>query len=878
MEPLHWTEIHPTHSSDKDSIADCESTFQGLGTNLGFCSALFTFLRRGPECKMLSTSNSCFYQRFEITCNEQFCAGREGYCLLPRAPREGLEMEEAKANCERSACLALGPGWIREVVFRSTCSASGQKYDVYYRGPIGKRVRSKPELVRLVGDSVDLTMFEYCTGTINPNLAQNKKPKNVIGRWASGKSSLVDSSVSADENSMEAPRRLAGSTPLPVKLPRESPFTPAAPVKLPKDWRAKSGHTPLPVPAPVKLAKDWKVKPGKTPPLKISKDASSVSAPAVNLAKDWKERSGQSSQSQCGKLPPMKLSKDVSNSPVKLSKDWKEKSMYGKFPPVKVSKDASSSSSSVKLARDWKEKSGQLSQPTFSGLPPVEISKGASEPVKLPKDWRDKAGQSTSPTSENPVKLSQNWKEEMSQSGFFSNTSTTYSFPTKLAKNWKESCLEGKHLGSVGSDAMKLPKNWKEKDSKVNMDRFVAPTKLPKDWNKDALKTKSAPVKLGKDWQSSAEKKQADKGAKLSKDWNKNLELSKRAFAVKLPKGWMEQALAEQRQRRLERQSTGAAASQRRERRRNTDCTLLLPSDWEKLPPQELISNLCSSAQAKRLSSEAKEKLESELTDRLLGKDRDEQAVRLEKGWAKHLPPQPEGSRNSRLPARLVLPTDWEEKEAEKLAAELGVTLPPEQEETEVLPRNWAVDLHAGEGEKIRKHGEGSVKKKKCDETEKRRSTQLEKKSEERRPRGRPKKAKGEKKSEDRRPRGRPKKAKVEQASKPDLCEYELIRLENIRQREELFAELHLGEAKADVTLPQSAKSKAVKVSKSKKAKGSKSEKLKGSKSEKEVQAEVIKQLERPALEGWKREVVISKVSFGCPFFVHGKLYHGFKV
>ena len=79
---------------------------------------------------------------------------------------------------------------------------------------------------------------------------------------------------------MEAPRRLPCATPLPVKLPNKSNFTPAAPVKLPKDWRAKSGHTPLPVPAPVKLAKDWKEKPGKTPPVKISKDACSVSAPA----------------------------------------------------------------------------------------------------------------------------------------------------------------------------------------------------------------------------------------------------------------------------------------------------------------------------------------------------------------------------------------------------------------------------------------------------------------------------------------------------------------------------------------------------------------------------------------------------------------------
>merc|ERR1719341_3248505 len=312
---------------------------------------------------------------------------------------------------------------------------------------------------------------------------------------------------------------------------------------------------------------------------------------------------------------------------------------------------------------------GQSSQPTFGRLPLVEISKGAPDPVKLPKDWREKAGQTTSTTcgKPTPVKLPQNWKEEMSQNRGFVNTSTTNFSPTKLDKNWKERTLEGKHLGSVGSDAKKLPKNWKEK---VDTDGFVAPTKLPKDWNKDASKSKSAPVKLGKDWQASAEKEKAGNGAKLSKDWNKNLELSRRAFAVKLPKGWMERALAEQRQRRLERQSTGAAASHKRDRRRDTDCALLLPRDWEKLPDQELISNLCSSSQAKKLSAEVKEKLEHDLTDRLLGNDSDQEAVRLEKGWARHLPPLPKGVENSRLPARLVLPADWEEKEAEILAAE----------------------------------------------------------------------------------------------------------------------------------------------------------------------------------------------------------------
>merc|ERR1712114_63937 len=101
-----------------------------------------------------------------------------------------------------------------------------------------------------------------------------------------------------------------------------------------------------------------------------------------------------------------------------------------------------------------------------------------------------------------------------------------------------------------------------------------------------------------------------------------------------------------------------------------------------------------------------------------------------------------------------------------------------------------------------------------------------------------------EKKCEERRPRGRPKKTKLEENLKPDLCEYELIRLENIREREELFAELQLGDAKASVTLATRAKSE--------KAKDSKSKKIKSSMAEKEVQADVRKQLERPALEGWK--------------------------
>ena len=88
----------------------------------------------------------------------------------------------------------------------------------------------------------------------------------------------------------------------------------------------------------------------------------------------------------------------------------------------------------------------------------------------------------------------------------------------------------------------------------------------------------------------------------------------------------------------------------------------------------------------------------------------------------------------------------------------------------------------------------------------------------------------------------------------PDLCEYERIRLENILQREELFAQLNLGEAKANM-LPKATKSEK------RKATGTRTRTY-GSKSEREVEGEKRRQLEMPGREGWKREVVISKVSF----------------
>ena len=74
----------------------------------------------------------------------------------------------------RSECIALPKGWIREEYPRATGGISSRKSDVYYVSPSGKRVRSKPELLKVLGsDRYDLTAFDYHTGKINPHLLRN---------------------------------------------------------------------------------------------------------------------------------------------------------------------------------------------------------------------------------------------------------------------------------------------------------------------------------------------------------------------------------------------------------------------------------------------------------------------------------------------------------------------------------------------------------------------------------------------------------------------------------------------------------------------------------------------------------------------------------
>ena len=78
--------------------------------------------------------------------------------------------------------MSFFQGWIREEIPRSAGGISGhRKSDVYYISPSGKRIRSKPELLKILWEHYDLAAFDYYTGKMNPALATTN------GKHSSGK-------------------------------------------------------------------------------------------------------------------------------------------------------------------------------------------------------------------------------------------------------------------------------------------------------------------------------------------------------------------------------------------------------------------------------------------------------------------------------------------------------------------------------------------------------------------------------------------------------------------------------------------------------------------------------------------------------------------
>lgn len=82
---------------------------------------------------------------------------------------------------KRFECPSLPKGWIREEIIRKTGLSAGRA-DVVYYSPNMKKFKSKPQLSRYLGDSFDLSGFDFQTGKINSMLIKNKskRPKAPI--------------------------------------------------------------------------------------------------------------------------------------------------------------------------------------------------------------------------------------------------------------------------------------------------------------------------------------------------------------------------------------------------------------------------------------------------------------------------------------------------------------------------------------------------------------------------------------------------------------------------------------------------------------------------------------------------------------------------
>ncbi|XP_056313161.1 methyl-CpG-binding domain protein 2 [Danio aesculapii] len=77
---------------------------------------------------------------------------------------------------KRTDCPALPPGWKKEEVIRKSGLSAG-KSDVYYYSPKGKKFRSKPQLSRYLGNTVDLGCFDFRTGKMMPSKMQKSKQR-----------------------------------------------------------------------------------------------------------------------------------------------------------------------------------------------------------------------------------------------------------------------------------------------------------------------------------------------------------------------------------------------------------------------------------------------------------------------------------------------------------------------------------------------------------------------------------------------------------------------------------------------------------------------------------------------------------------------------
>ncbi|KAJ8028954.1 Methyl-CpG-binding domain protein 2 [Holothuria leucospilota] len=83
-------------------------------------------------------------------------------------------------------CLGLPTGWKREEVIRKSGLSAG-KTDIYYFSPCGRKFRSKPQLARFLGDSFDLSAFDFRSGKqLSSGARKSKRLKNIQYDYSRG--------------------------------------------------------------------------------------------------------------------------------------------------------------------------------------------------------------------------------------------------------------------------------------------------------------------------------------------------------------------------------------------------------------------------------------------------------------------------------------------------------------------------------------------------------------------------------------------------------------------------------------------------------------------------------------------------------------------
>lgn len=115
--------------------------------------------------------------------------------------RSELRMSSQKSQ---ELCSALPPGWIRETSRRTNGVSSG-RLDVLYVSPAGKKIRNKNDLIKEIGETFDLSGFDYSAGKMGSSLIKSGRSRKPV------KKPVTDANLTTNLNSLISPIRQTAS-------------------------------------------------------------------------------------------------------------------------------------------------------------------------------------------------------------------------------------------------------------------------------------------------------------------------------------------------------------------------------------------------------------------------------------------------------------------------------------------------------------------------------------------------------------------------------------------------------------------------------------------------------------------------------------------